>query len=315
MPQPWILAEQTHAFIRERKWEVAVLPFGATEPHNLHMPYGTDNFQVEEIGKRACQRAYRGRHGVLLLPTMPFGVNTNHLKVPGALALSVTPTTLLAVITDLVDSLERQGVKKLVLLNGHGGNELKPLMRELFHRTSVFMCVCDWFRMAADRYRQIFAKPGEHADEVETSLGLAFFPQMLKPELADDGTAKPTRFEAINRGWVSITPPLASGQQKHRPGRSRRRQCGERGTPDGNPRRAAVGVPDRTQRGKQGRAVPVLMLSLAHSSKNCAGSGQASGGGVNASVGINSSWIATARVGMAATSSAKQASICAQNAD
>lgn len=207
MPHPWILAEQTHAFVREWQWEVAVLPFGATEPHNLHMPYGTDNFQVEEIGKRACGAAYEAGAKVLLLPTMPFGVNTNHLKVPGALALSVTPTTLLKIIADVVDSLERQGVKKLVLLNGHGGNELKPLTRELFHRTSVFLCVCDWFRMAVDEYPRIFEKPGEHADEVETSLGLAFFPDLLKPELADPGAARPSRFEAINRGWVSMTRP------------------------------------------------------------------------------------------------------------
>src|SRR5215475_10201505 len=204
---PCILAEQTHAFIRSQKWEVAVLPFGATEPHNLHMPYATDNYQVEEIGKRACQKAYEAGAKVLLLPTMPFGVNTNHLQVPGALALSVTPTTLLRIITDLVDSLERQGVKKLVLLNGHGGNELKPLTRELFHRTGVFLCVCDWFRMATDQYPGLFERPGEHADEVETSLGLAFFPDLLTPELADNGAAKPTRFEAINRGWVSITRP------------------------------------------------------------------------------------------------------------
>jgi creatinine amidohydrolase len=204
---PWILAEQTHDFIRSQKWEVAVLPFGATEPHNLHMPYATDNYQVEEIGKKACEKAYQSGTKVLLLPTMPFGVNTNHLQVPGALALSVTPTTLLHVITDLVDSLERQGVHKLVLLNGHGGNELKPLTRELHHRTKVFLCVCDWFRMASDLYPKIFVKPGEHADEVETSLGLAFFPELLRPELADDGAARPTRFDAINRGWVSITRP------------------------------------------------------------------------------------------------------------
>ena len=108
MSHPWILAEQTHAFIRSQQWEVAVLPFGATEPHNLHMPYATDNYQVEAIGKRACQKAYEAGAKVLLLPTMPFGVNTNHLEVPGALALSVTPTTLLAVITDLVEALEAQ---------------------------------------------------------------------------------------------------------------------------------------------------------------------------------------------------------------
>src|SRR3981081_3747053 len=114
--RPYVLAEQTHDFIRSQRWEVAVLPFGATEPHNLHMPYGTDNYQVEEIGQRACARAYEAGAKVLLLPTMPFGVNTNHLEVPGGLALSVRPTTLLAVITDLIESLELQGVKKLVLL-------------------------------------------------------------------------------------------------------------------------------------------------------------------------------------------------------
>jgi creatinine amidohydrolase len=207
MPRPWVLAEQSHAFVRERKWEVAVLPFGATEPHNLHMPYGTDNFQVDEIGSRACERAFGAGANVLLLPTIPFGVNTNHLKVPGGLALSVNPTTLFALLTDLVDSLERQGVRKLVLLNGHGGNELKPLMRELHHRTKVFICLCDWFRMGTDTYAGTFKKPGEHADEVETSLGLAFFPHLMHPELADDGAARPTRFEALNRGWVSMTRP------------------------------------------------------------------------------------------------------------
>ncbi len=205
--RPYILAEQTHAFIRDQRWDVAVLPFGATEPHNLHMPYGTDNYQVEEIGRRACAAAYGAGAKVLLLPVMPFGVNTNHLRVPGALALSVNPTTLLAVLTDLVDALERQGLKKLVLLNGHGGNELKPLTRELHHQTTMFLCVCDWFRMAADQYAKIFAKPGEHADEVETSLGLAFFPELVHAELADNGAAAPSRFEAINRGWVSITRP------------------------------------------------------------------------------------------------------------
>jgi creatinine amidohydrolase len=203
----WVLAEQTHAFIRGRSWQVAVLPFGATEPHNLHMPYGTDNFQVELIGRGACEHAYRRGAAVTLLPTVPFGVNTNHLQVPGALALSVTPSTLLKLLTDLVESLERQGVCKLVLLNGHGGNELKPLMRELHHRTSVFLCLCDWYKLAADVYGEIFAQPGEHADEVETSLGLAYFAELLGQIRAGSGQVRPTRFDAINRGWISITRP------------------------------------------------------------------------------------------------------------
>jgi len=85
----FVLAEQTHQFVRSQKWEVAVLPFGATEPHNFHMPYGTDNFQVEEIGNRVCEQAFRHGAKVLLLPAIPFGVNTNHLKIPGGLASAV----------------------------------------------------------------------------------------------------------------------------------------------------------------------------------------------------------------------------------
>lgn len=207
MNDPFVLAEQTHAAIRGVAWQAAVLPFGATEPHNLHMPYGTDTLQVEELARRACARARERGGNVLQLPALPFGVNTNHLKIPGAVACSVTPTTLLAIISDLAEALSLQGVKKLVLLNGHGGNELKPLARQLHHRSDMFLCVCDWFRMATDVYPGLFERPGEHADEVETSLGLAFFPQLMHPELADDGAARPSRFEAINRGWVSITRP------------------------------------------------------------------------------------------------------------
>src|SRR5947209_4676898 len=203
----WNLAEQNHSFLRSQKWEVAVLPFGATEPHNLHMPYGTDTLQLEVLANRACEHAYRAGAKVLLLPTIPYGVNTNHLRVPGAVACSVTPTTLLRLLTDLVDSLERQGLRKLVLLNGHGGNELKPWLRELHHRTRLFLCLCDWYRMAGDLYPKIFQQVGEHADEVETSLGLAYFPHLVRPELADDGKARPTRFEAVNKGWIGITRP------------------------------------------------------------------------------------------------------------
>jgi creatinine amidohydrolase len=203
----WVLAEQNYKFIRSRKWDAAVLTFGATEPHNYHMPYGTDNIQVQLVGRRACERAYRKGANVLLLPNVPFGVNTNHMQIPGGLSLSVTPTTLLKIISDIVESLSHHGVRKLLLLNGHGGNELKPLARELHHRTDVFICVCDWFHMAADQFSKIFKSPGEHADEVETSMGLAFFPELMKMEQAGSGAKKATRFAAIEKGWISISRP------------------------------------------------------------------------------------------------------------
>jgi creatinine amidohydrolase len=206
--RPWVLAELTHDAVRSVKWEAAVLPFGATEAHNLHMPYGTDTYQVEAIVDRACQRATAAGAKVLRLPAMPFGVNTNHLEVPGGVALSVCPSTLMKLLADLVEALERQGIKKLLLVNGHGANELKPHLRELHHRTGVFLCLCDWFRMAGDVLPKIFERKGEHADEMETSLGLAFFPEFMGDlAKADDGAAAPTKLEAINKGWISITRP------------------------------------------------------------------------------------------------------------
>src|SRR5438045_4628720 len=97
----FILEQASHGFLRQHKWEVAVLPFGATEPHNYHMPYATDIYQVDAIGRRICQRAHERGGKVLLLPTIPFGVETNLLKVPGGIALSVNPTTLLKILTDI----------------------------------------------------------------------------------------------------------------------------------------------------------------------------------------------------------------------
>jgi len=203
----FVLAEQTHHFISSTQWDVAVLPFGATEPHNLHMPYGSDTYQVDEIARRCCKAAYQRGAKVLLLPTIPFGVNTNQLKIKGAVTLSVLPTTLLKILEDLVDSLQRQNVRKLLLLNGHGGNELKPLMRELHHRKEVFLFLCDWYKICADQYPKMFVAPSEHADEVETSLGLAYFPQFVHFENAGKGQVKPCRLEGVRRKWVSLTRP------------------------------------------------------------------------------------------------------------
>ena len=189
----WVLAEQNHAFIRSQKWEVAVLPFGATEPHNLHMPYGTDNFEVDAVSQRACERAYKAGARVLLLPTIPYGVNTNHLQVKGALALSVTPTTLLKALADLVDSLERQGLKKLVLLNGHGGNidTMHLALRRLQPRYRGRILTAASYWELADKELVALAKGSRkemgHACEFETSMMLALRPELVRrEEIKDD---------------------------------------------------------------------------------------------------------------------------------
>ena len=183
--------------------EVAVLPFGATEPHNLHLPYGTDTIEVEAIGREACRRACERGARVVLLPALPYGTETNQMRFP--MAMNLNPSTVARVIADLVDSLETHGVRKCLLLNGHGGNDLKWVLRELHPKSKVHLFLCNWYKMVADQNKEIFEDAGDHAGEMETSMILAHRPDLVAMGSADAGAMARTRFEAVNRGWVEIT--------------------------------------------------------------------------------------------------------------
>ena len=208
--RPWKLAETNYGYTKDNAFDVAVLPLGATEPHNLHLPYGTDSYEADIVGEAICQAAHERGARVVLLPTIPYGTETNQMAFP--LAMNLNPSTLARVITDLIDSLTRHGIRKIVLLNSHGGNDFKPVLRELFGKTPAHLFLCNWYRVLADVEREIFDDPGDHGGEMETSLILAYRPDLVARHadgslVADAGSQAPTRFEAVNRGWVSITRP------------------------------------------------------------------------------------------------------------
>jgi len=208
--RPWKLAEVSYGIVKEQPYEVAVLPLGATEPHNLHLPYGTDIFEADLVGERICEAAWGRGAKVVLLPTVPYGTQTNQMQFP--LAMNLNPTTLAIVIRDLVDSLSRHGIQKIVLLNSHGGNELKSVLRELYDQTEAKLFLCNWYTVFKDVYSDIFSAADDHAGEVETSLMLAYHPELVArtPDgalAADEGRSASSRFDAVNRGWVSITRP------------------------------------------------------------------------------------------------------------
>lgn len=204
--RPWILAELNYGHVRSNPpIEVAVLPLGATEPHNLHLPYGTDTYQVDVIAERACAHAHAQGARVVMLPSLPYGTETNQMRFP--MAMNLNPSTVARVVTDLVASLATHGVRKCVLLNGHGGNDLKWLLRELHGSTPVHLFLCNWYKVASDHYRELFVEAGDHAGEMETSLCLAYVPGLVAMDQADAGTMAPTRFEAVNKGWIELTRP------------------------------------------------------------------------------------------------------------
>jgi creatinine amidohydrolase len=206
--RPWVLSEIHYSTTKNTNYEVAVLPFGATEPHNLHLPYGTDTYEADAIGSKICEAAYNQGAKVVLLPTIPYGTETNMRALP--LAMNLYPSTLLQIIRDLVESLVRSGLRKVLILNSHGGNEFKPVLRELAGQTPAHLFVCNWFRMIQDRYHDIFTHAEDHAGEMETSLMLANHPDLVRTHtdgrpMGDDGATCQSRFRAVNEGWVGLT--------------------------------------------------------------------------------------------------------------
>lgn len=194
------LAENNWKTIRKQSIELAILPWGATEAHNYHLPYATDNYQAEAIATEAARKANQGQASVVVLPTIPFGVNTGQSDIK--LTINMHPSTQAKVLTDIVEGLNKQGIKKLLIMNGHGGNDFKQIIREVnYHFPEMFICASSWFKMP--EHEQFFEEPGDHADEMETSMMLYLHPELVLPlDQAGDGKAKSFKIAAFNEGWI-----------------------------------------------------------------------------------------------------------------
>lgn len=197
--RPYILAENNWKTIKDSTFGVAVLPWGATEAHNFHLPYGTDIIEAEEVAAESARLAWEKGAKVVVLPAIPFGVNTGQHDI--LLDMNMNPSTQLSVLRDVVQVLDRQGIYKLIILNSHGGNDFKPMIRELgLQFQSMFICSCDWFR-AVDQ-KLFFENKDDHAGEMESSLMMYLRPDWVDIKDAGDGASRKFKFEAINEGWA-----------------------------------------------------------------------------------------------------------------
>ncbi|MDQ6689845.1 MAG: creatininase family protein [Gemmatimonadota bacterium] len=197
--RPFVLAEANWKSVRTVGHEVAILPWGATEPHNFHLPYATDNYETGAIAERAAEIAWNQGAKVVVLPTVPFGVNTGQLDLK--LALNMNPSTQLALLTDLGSAISNQGVRKLLILNGHGGNDFRQMIRELQPRLDLFICTINWWTCLSGK--DYFDEPGDHAGEMETSVMMALHPDLLLPlSEAGPGKARKFRIAGLRDGWA-----------------------------------------------------------------------------------------------------------------
>ena len=203
----WDLTSTNLYRISQRKYEVAVLPVGAMEAHNRHLPEGQDLLHTTHIAKRCCELAWQKCESVICLPTLPYGVDCNLMAFP--LTIHVSQATLDAMVREIIVSLHTHGIRKVVIINGHGGNEFKPLIRQIQSDMDVYVFLCNWWLVGRDKYNEIFSKPDDHAGQMETSIAMTLYPELIEPNVAGSGKAEDFRFEALQKGWVTTSRDFA----------------------------------------------------------------------------------------------------------
>jgi len=198
--KPFILAETNWKALKDKKIELAVLPWGATEAHNYHLPFATDNIMTDKIASDSAEIAWNNGSGVIVLPIIPFGVNTGQLDIK--LNINMNPSTQFAILNDITDVLNRHEIYKLLILNGHGGNDFKQMIRELGAKfPKMFICVCNWYKSFDNS--DFFENGGGHADEMETSIMQLLAPELILPlNEAGNGIGKKFRIKSLNEHWV-----------------------------------------------------------------------------------------------------------------
>jgi creatinine amidohydrolase len=159
-----------------------ILAVGSCEQHGRHLTFVTDTMIPWELARRLAEST-----GVAAAPPLAYGMSLHHMKFPGTLSLK--PATLVAVITDLLECAHRHGFRRVLVVNGHGGNE--PSL------ASVGADVCDrlpglrlkiaawWEQPTVEKLiRERFGGPEVHASAAETSVMLALEPEIVRLERA-----------------------------------------------------------------------------------------------------------------------------------
>jgi creatinine amidohydrolase len=192
---------------------VAVLPVAATEQHGPHLPLSVD--QALADGVVAASLAHLPADlPVLFLPTQAVGYSPEHTAFAGTLTLSAP--TLIALWTELGESVARAGVKKLVLFNSHGGQVslMDIVARELRNRCGLMVVAANWYTLGlpAGMFDTREIEHGIHAGDLETSIMMALTPQDVRADRRQDFHSLTETLARENR-YLSITPRGKIGWQ------------------------------------------------------------------------------------------------------
>lgn len=195
----------------DKERAVIVLPTGCLEGHGLHLPLGTDAKVAFEI----CRRAAEKMEEVLILPPLYYASVTATLKYPGGIRLK--PSTICQLLCDICESLSLHGFKKLLIYDAHGGNR-EPIMAAAKEVAARGIPLRLFYLFALEGLSELIDEIREsdiwgHACEIETSVALALFPQLVRMGRAKPGrTEYPTKFaKLVGLDWTEVNPTAVVG--------------------------------------------------------------------------------------------------------
>jgi creatinine amidohydrolase len=172
--------------------DIVILPVGSVEQHGPQNPLGTDYMIAYRLAAEASRRT-----GVAVLPPVPFGVSEHHSRFPGT--VWVSEESLRSYVLDVIRALAAHGVRKVVVVNGHGGN-LNALRSAAMaaRREGVLVVIYQWWTLP--ELRSIFSEEElGHAASVETSVNLYLHPHLVRMDRAVD--EKPARLPTDGLGY------------------------------------------------------------------------------------------------------------------
>lgn len=163
---------------RFREVDIALLPVGATEQHGPHLPLDTDAFDADYLARAVAERCSDPKP--IVLPLIPYGVSYHHEDFSGT--FSIANDTLSRLVYDIGISAAKNGVTKLVIINGHGGNDpaLNYAAQEINRDAHIFVAVDTGETSDVDIYAMIDTPNDVHAGEIETSTSLAVRPELVR---------------------------------------------------------------------------------------------------------------------------------------
>jgi creatinine amidohydrolase/Fe(II)-dependent formamide hydrolase-like protein len=167
---------------RIKKMDVALLPVGSVEQHGPHLPLDTDAFDADYLARRVAEASSDPKP--LVLPAMSYGVSYHHADFVGT--VSISNDTLAKMIYEIGMSVSRNGIRKLVIINGHGGNSpaLNYAAQMINRDARIFVCVDTGETSDVDIYKIVETPNDVHAGEIETSTGLAARPELVQMDQA-----------------------------------------------------------------------------------------------------------------------------------